>query len=502
MERLRDRAEDVLRSRDAQIGLVLFVAAFAVRWMFAEHGFWIDEGRALMIAKNALMGNGFRFSPTDIMWKHPFMFYTLIAFSYLFFGVSALGGMVTTNVLGALTVVVVFLTGRELFNRWAGVAAAVLMMVDPVHMFYSTRVLTDVPGTFFVALTLYFWVRTEQRDETWSFYATFVTAALTLLTKLTGVVVLPALFIYYLWKEREQLFLKRKYWYALATTVGLYSIWEVRNLLTVGFIGIVETFLSNYLNLRAGGGGGGGGGLASGVGFVEGGLFHLTNLPTTIGVPTLVFLVAGAIFAYVYRDDRLQIPAIYLVVAFLVLSSKARNRYFLPFHPMAMVVAGYGIDRVRDMAEGWDPRAGHVALALILTWAVAIPYAGGGMFQQGAAMTQKAAAGFVGLDESGRWLQENSAEDAKVIAGSVHQMRFFSGRWVTGAGQFDSGEQLDAYVLQNGIDYVEVDRWEQTQPKAYVTHVQKSDAYRPVHAVRRNGKPVVVIYRVNRSALE
>ncbi|MDY6765995.1 MAG: glycosyltransferase family 39 protein [Candidatus Nanohaloarchaea archaeon] len=489
IEAAAERAEEVVHSKAFLIAVGFFVAAFAARWVFAQHGFWIDEGRALLIAQNFLQGDGFRYGPDKIMWKHGFVFYTLIAFSYLFFGVKAVAGMVTTNVLAALTVVFVFLTGRELFNDWAGAAAGALMLFVPIHVFYSTRVLTDVPGTFFVVLTLYFWARTENRGERWSFYATFAAAGLTLLTKLTGVVVLPALFIYYLWKEREQLFLQRKYWLGAATTVGLYSIWEVRNILTVGFIGIVDTFFGNYL--------------ADAVGakanprsttFLEGAMFHLSQLPNTLAIPGVLLFLTGIAFAYVYRDDRFAIPAMFLPVAFLVLATKGLNRYFLPFIPMAVIVAGYGVDRLRELAAAYEDRAGRAVYALILVLSAAV------MFQSAAGMILPAASGFTGIDEAGKWLQQNAPPDAVIIAGSSNQIRFFSQRQTIHAGSIKNQSELSRVLAEQNVQYVEIDRWESTQPRWLVQTVQQSDVFQPVQGFGPREQPSVMVYRVNRAA--
>ncbi|MDY6770242.1 MAG: glycosyltransferase family 39 protein [Candidatus Nanohaloarchaea archaeon] len=488
------RARSVLASRPALIAAGFFVAAFAVRWLFAQHGFWIDEGRALLIAKNFLHGNGFRYAPDRVMWKHPFVFYTLIAVSYLFLGVKAVAGMVTTNVLAALTVATVFLTGRELFDEWAGIAAGTLMAVLPIHMFYSTRVLTDVPGTFFVALTLYFWARTETREEAWSFYAMFAAAGFTLLTKLTGIVVLPALFIYYLWKERGVLFLKKRYWYGAAITAGLYGLWEVRNLLTVGFIGIVQVFLGKYLSAGGGGGAGGGGAGALG-GFVSGIGFHLTQLPNTMGLPAALLLGLGLVFAYIYRDRRMTIPLVFLATAFVVLSQKTLNRYFLPFHPMAAVVAGYAVYRLRDIAAAKNERAANVVFALVLVASAAV------MFQTGAAMISSSANGFTGLEEAGKWIRQNSAEDAVVIAGSSNQIRFFSDRTTIHAGSIKSTDEFYRVLTEQNVTYVEVDRWESTQPRWYLRIVQQSDAFQPVRGFGPRKRPSVIVFRVNHELL-
>ncbi|MFB6295107.1 MAG: ArnT family glycosyltransferase [Candidatus Nanohaloarchaea archaeon] len=485
---LVENVESVVKSRTFVIAVGFFVAAFAVRWMFAQHGFWIDEGRALLIAQNFLEGNGFRYAPDKIMWKHPFVFYTLIAFSYLFFGVKAVAGVVTTNVLASLTVVFVFLTGRELFNDWAGAAAGVLMTVLPIHMFYSTRVLTDVPGTFFVVLTLYFWARTENRGERWSFYAMFAAGGLTVLTKMTGIVVLPAMFVYYLWKERGQLFLQRKYWYGAGITVGLYSIWEVRNLLVLGFIGIVRNFFGNYLNTALGGGGG-----ARATSFSEGLVFHVTQLPNTLAAAGLLLFAAGLLFAYVYRDRRLTIPVVYLVITYLVLSSKGLNRYMLPLFPMAMIVAGYGVDRMRNLAAAHSEEAGKAVFGLILAVSAVL------MFQAGAAMISSSAQGFTGIAEAGKWIQQNSEGGDVVIAASSNQIRFFSQRPTIHAGSIDNETELYTILRREKVRFIEVDRWESTQPQWLPQLLQQSDAFQPVRGFGPKKQPSVVVYRVDYS---
>ncbi len=486
---LVENVKEVVKSRTFVIAVGFFVAAFAARWMFAQHGFWIDEGRALLVAQNFLEGNGFRYAPDKIMWKHPFVFYTLIAASYLVFGVKAIAGMVTTNILASLTVVFVFLTGRELFNDWAGAAAGVLMTVLPIHMFYSTRVLTDVPGTFFVVLTLYFWARTENRGERWSFYATFAAAGFTLLTKLTGVVVLPALFVYYLWKEREQLFLQKKYWYGAGITVGLYGLWEVRNLLTVKFIGIVNVFFGKYLRDAAGGG------TARSTTVMEGAVFHLTNLPTTLAIPGLALFLVGIVFAYIYRDERFTIPAVFLPVAFLVLATKGLNRYFMPFFPMAIIVAGYGVDRLREIAASQEERAGQAVFALLLVVSAAV------MFQSGAAMISSSAQGFTGIAEAGMWINQNADDDAVVIAASSNQIRFFAQRPTIHAGSLDNQTELARVLTEQNVQYIEVDRWESTQPEWLPQVLDQSDAFQPVRGFGPQDQPSVVVYQVNRDLI-
>jgi hypothetical protein len=47
------------------------------------------------------------------------------------------------------------------------------------------------------------------------------------------------------------------------------------------------------------------------------------------------------------------------------------------------------------------------------------------------------------------------------------------------------------------VQYVEVDRWERTQPQWFVQTVQQSDAFQPVRGFGPQDQPSVMVYRVN-----
>ncbi len=59
-------------------------------------------------------------------------------------------------VLGALTVIPVYLTAKKIFNQRAGWLAALALAITPFHVWHSHYSLTDVPMMFFLAWALYF----------------------------------------------------------------------------------------------------------------------------------------------------------------------------------------------------------------------------------------------------------------------------------------------------------------------------------------------------------
>lgn len=101
-------------------------------------------------------------------------------------------GRAMTATLGTATVWVVYRAGL----RWGGrtaLLAAVMLAVMPMHVRESHYVLTDVPATFLVMLTLLLSLRAHERSTAWSFAVAGAAAGLAGATKYNGVlaVVMP-----------------------------------------------------------------------------------------------------------------------------------------------------------------------------------------------------------------------------------------------------------------------------------------------------------------------
>ncbi|HVF10581.1 MAG TPA: glycosyltransferase family 39 protein [Abditibacteriaceae bacterium] len=110
-----------------------------------------------------------------------------------------LTGRIVTAVLGAATVPLVYLIGREISGHRFALLAALLMAFLPGHVQHSHFATVDVPATFFVALSLYFAVRAlrigGEHSGSWPAKQLLITAGLAGLaaaTKYNGGLVLVA----------------------------------------------------------------------------------------------------------------------------------------------------------------------------------------------------------------------------------------------------------------------------------------------------------------------
>lgn len=96
--------------------------------------------------------------------------------------------------LGTATIIVVWALARRL-GRFAGLTAALLLATQSMHVRESHFALTDVPMTFFVALTMLLSVRASERPAAGTLFWAGVVAGLAAATKYNGglVLVLPLL---------------------------------------------------------------------------------------------------------------------------------------------------------------------------------------------------------------------------------------------------------------------------------------------------------------------
>lgn len=421
------------------------------------------------------------------MVQHPFAFYSLLAIVFLIFGAIDTVGMALVSVIGALTASVAYLLGEELYNRYAGIAAGMLLITSPIHWFISTRVLNDAPLTFFMLLASYLFVKSERSDSPKLFYSAAIVAGIAALTKLPGLLLVPIFALYALYSRGWAAFRMRRYWIGAGAFLALFSLWEVRNIFFLGHSGVWEV-LNTYL--LSGGG--------SGVlGRNKNPLYYILNMHSLLGIPFLLLFVVGIVGSYVQERQESIFPAIYLGVVLLIFSIKSSNllRYMLPFVPVASVMAGYGAERIANIARVLvEERAFRAALAILIVVSVGLMYPGA------AANIQGSAQGYSGLEDAGKWIRSQTEPGDAVVASSDNQMAWYTNRdKVYKAYTLPNGSAADRFVKKNDVKYIEIDRWEVLLRKkaqyAY-TYYSESPNYQAVNSFgNREEGASVIVYR-------
>jgi len=134
--------------------------------------------------------------PTTEDYGHPVLLLESVALAWRFFGESLYVAHALMLLFAFVAAYATYLLGAHLYGWRAGAVAAVLLVFYPLFRTQSSLVLLDMPVAAFTALAAYFLVR----DNVLAFT---LTASAMVLTKATGVVLVPAAVLYVLLTYRK-----------------------------------------------------------------------------------------------------------------------------------------------------------------------------------------------------------------------------------------------------------------------------------------------------------
>src|SRR6476646_6930360 len=207
------RPADVVRTATAtdaapKIVFVICILAVASRLIFInqpyiDHLSWRQSDVAA-IARNFLQ-NGFRFGYPQIDWAGEAPGYVGTEFPILpfiaavccrFAGVHEWIGRIQAVILFAVSLPFFFLLVREIFGSTAAVWASFFFCFTPLNVFAGRSFMPDVPSLSLAIVGLYFFLRWVQHGESWSFFVAAIAVSLSLLIKLTSIVIVaPILYL-------------------------------------------------------------------------------------------------------------------------------------------------------------------------------------------------------------------------------------------------------------------------------------------------------------------
>lgn len=110
-----------------------------------------------------------------------------------------------TAILGALTVIPLYLSGKLIFNEKVGLLSALALAIAPFHVWHSHYSLADVPMLFFMSWALYFSVKILFLPNISNYFLAGIFAGLAASTKYNGaIIVLAIIFAHFLRTRSEK----------------------------------------------------------------------------------------------------------------------------------------------------------------------------------------------------------------------------------------------------------------------------------------------------------
>jgi 4-amino-4-deoxy-L-arabinose transferase-like glycosyltransferase len=316
--------------------LIILLGIFS-RWhgFRQPHGFTFDEG---LYAE--LLAEQLRDDPTDYstqkayqhltaqgnrlpqyldrpLFKHPPLYCYLIALSYSFFGSSMAAAVAVSLVFGVAMIGVIFLLGKVLYDDRVGIFSALFLTLDPVHWICSGKVWMETTMSFFMLLSIFFFVLGMNKKP--YFFLSGVSIGLAVLTKYPGILPLFVIISYVFLFERK-IFRTKEFWLSSLLCFLVFLPWIIWNVRVYG--GFRQAFIAPH----------GTPGHWAGL---------LSHYKTILGL----FFIAGGLLLFVATGLKLKsrkwltVPLVGLLLGFLGISSagQAVIRNALAWDPKIVV---------------------------------------------------------------------------------------------------------------------------------------------------------------------
>lgn len=163
--------------------------ATSLRLLSINQSLWLDEATTALVSRLSFSDILVTFGRTDF---HPPLYYLFMKLINLVGGSSEIVLRLPSVLAGVLTVYVIYLIGKTLFNKQIGLIASLLLATSPLHIYYSHEARMYSLAALFASLCVYFTLKALNDKETYSWILLSIVIPITVgLDYIAGFILLP-----------------------------------------------------------------------------------------------------------------------------------------------------------------------------------------------------------------------------------------------------------------------------------------------------------------------
>ena len=195
---------------------IILIGLFLRVYQLGTQSIWYDESFSIWTSNLAVP----QIVPTVAAAAQPPLYYFLLHYWMMVFGTSASAVRLLSVLFGVLAIPMIYVVGRQLFNKEAGLVGALILALSSFNIWYSQETRMYSLMVFLALLSMYFFLCLLQRS-TLALSAGYVLSTMLLLyTHYYGMFVVIAQNIYIV----TLLVLSKRHTYKLRHWIGLQAI--------------------------------------------------------------------------------------------------------------------------------------------------------------------------------------------------------------------------------------------------------------------------------------
>jgi hypothetical protein len=492
-----------------KVFLAIIILAFIIRlWIFFKtmnQPFWWDEADYLAAAKKWA---GINPHLVDIWYYRRGFLWPLISSLFFRIGFGEIGMRLLVAILSTGIVAVSYFIIKKMFNKKIALLTSLALSVSWIFLFFTGRVLTDLPSSFFILLALlFFWKGYVLKEGNKFIYLFALSFGLAILIRMQSFVFAPAFLVYIFTKEKGKAFKNKHLWIAL----GIFALLFIPQIIMYAshYGNPITDILGHYFGVK---------GVTSDANYIQRTsttLFaYFANLPYILGgqypsglIIFILFLVGVCVFFFdfilgfdkVFKSEEIQKKLfifLWIIIPFLVLgyiTDYVEQRYVSADLTFLFFIAIFPLMKISDYLSTKEKigKKKSFVLVFILVLLILIPN-----FTWGRDLTDQKLPSYSEIQQAGIWIKENSNLTDIVMTASRPQIVYYSERSVQSSdpAMWDNATYFEANVKAIKPKYLVLSSYEQSPAWLYAYPENHTDELVPVKAFYQGQQPIVVIY--------
>jgi len=492
--------------------IFLLIAAFVIRLIIfiktMNQPLWYDEASYLMAGKKWGLGLDIR----DIWYYRRGFLFPVICTVFFKLGL----GEISIRFLGILlSIGFVFLSYfiiRDMFNKKIALLSCVGLTLSWILLFFTGRILTDIPAAFFILLSLFFfWKGYVLKKGNKFIYLFALFFGLSILIRMQSIMLAPPFLMMMFIRERGKMFKNKSLWIALAIFALIMVPQAV--LYSMHYGNPISDIFSHYLGI---------GEKAAAAGeqrTISLAVFsYLADLPYMMSTTIFILLIIGAGyflldlilgFDQIFKNEDLQkkffifswIFSLFLLMGYVSGTvSYVEQRYITVGLPFLFLLSSIPLIKLSEFLTKKFKIKEFSSILLVSILLIILLVAnifGSSNYTTTFSLLENKKNSYSEVQQAGLWIKENSNPQDTIISASITQIMYYSERTAYVFQELGNETTFNDNVTKIKPAYLMLSIFEQHDPWMYAYPQSHNDTLTPVQAYQQDGKPVVVIYKFN-----
>ncbi len=212
---------------------LIIITAFILRVISLNQSLWLDEAiNILATQKYSLLGIITEYAKGDF---HPPGYFIVIWIWAKLFGTNEIVVRIPSVIFGLLTVYIIYLIGQKLHSKRLGLISALLLAINPLHVYYSQEARMYSLATLVVSINILLLLKII-KGEKLNLILLIISNVGVLMSDYLTYFIFPAQFILLLFLKQKEILKK---WFIAFICAVLFSIWWLPIFITQLSVGSV-----------------------------------------------------------------------------------------------------------------------------------------------------------------------------------------------------------------------------------------------------------------------